>query len=221
LALGGWGSPAHGQLVGMGVGGFGPGLGPYGPSGFAGYGFPGYGGFGPAYGAYGYGLGFGGYGLGYGGYGPFAYTQQSFQQQALLTQSIYLQQQQALLGQIDQAQNRVDALNAVKYQQLKDYLSKNEADRAAFRAGLAQDFLKLTPRQREGWKRDAVAQAILGQDLYRLDVAAQYRELTPEEQTLFREQLRQKYETLSRQEQQQWQADRVIGLVMGKDWWIQ
>src|SRR5262245_17299624 len=82
-------------------------------------GFGGYGGFAPyggRYGGYGrYGGIYNGYG-GFGGYGPFNYSQQLFQQQAFLTQQIFQQQQQALIGQIRESQGQLEKLDGIKQQ---------------------------------------------------------------------------------------------------------
>jgi hypothetical protein len=212
---------AVGTTIG-GYGGFAPGYAAYGP-GFGGWG----GGYSPAYGGYGgyglgyggYGLGYGGYGLGYGGYGAFSYAQQSFRQQALVTQQIFLQQQQALLGRIAEAQGRLEKLDEVKQRLFKRYLDMSEADKAAVRAGLMDDYLQLDDLGREGWKRDAVVQAIVGQDVFRLDGVAEYRAMSGAEQVSFRRAMLEKYQNLPPGEQRAWQGDQIVSLVMGSDWW--
>jgi hypothetical protein len=223
-------APMIGLSIGAGFGGYGGGIGPYG-AGFGGYGpgagvWPGYGGFGPGYGSYGYGLGFGGFGLGYGGYGPgfggygaFAFSQQSFRLQALLTQGIFIQQQQALLGQIGDAEERLKSLDAVKQELFKKFLNFNESDKAALRDGLIADYLKLDPQARDGWKRDGVVQAILGADVYRLDGVAEFQAMHPDDQARFRQAMLERFQQLPANEKQNWQNDRIITLVMGKNWW--
>ena len=208
--------------VGMTVGtGFGYGYAPYG-LGYGGFGYggftPGFGGWG-GYGGFGLGMGFGPYGLGYAGFGPFAYSQQAFLQQALLTQGIFLQQQDALLGQIDQAQTRLEKLDAAKGQLFKHYLDMNETDKAAVRGGLIDDYLQLDQPGRDGWKRDPVVQLIIGRDVFRLDGVAEFRAMDPADQTNFRGAMLQQYRSLSADRQRAWQNDQVIGLVMGRNWW--
>src|SRR6266404_7904594 len=73
-----------------------------------GVGFGPYGGFGPYSGYWGYGA--------LPGYGQFNYSQQLFQQQAALTQQVFQQRQQAILGQIQQAQSRLQGLDTIKQQ---------------------------------------------------------------------------------------------------------
>ena len=224
-------SPLVAQMttVGMTVGTpFGYGYAPYG-MGYGGFGYggfaPGWGGWG-GYGGFGAGLGqgFGPYGLGYGGwgsYGAFAYSQQSFRQQALLTQGIFIAQQQALLGQLDLAQARLEKLDAAKQQLFKRYLDMNETDKAAVRRGLVEDYLQLDPARRDGWKRDAVVQLIIGQDVLRLDGVAEFRAMDPSDQTNFRSEMLAQYRSLPAEQQRAWQNDQVIGLVMGRNWWQQ
>jgi hypothetical protein len=211
-------SDAQGQMVGISVGaGFG-GYGGFGgiAPGFAGYG--GFGGFGSGFG--GFGPGFGGYGLGSGGYGAFSYSQQSYQQQALLTRSIFLQQQQNLLDHIEQAQGQLESLDAIKQQRFKQYLDMSDSEKAAVRGGLIADYLQLDPRRREGWKRDAVVQIIIGQDVDRLDGVADYRAMSLADQASFRDAMLRKYRSLPVTEREVWQRDQIIALVMGKDWWL-
>ncbi len=206
--------------------GFAGGYSPYGGYGFSpygGYGFSPYGGYGYAFGPYG---GFGyspyvGYGGLYGGfgYGPFNYSQQLFQQQASLTQQIFQQQQNAILDQIQAAQSRLETLDATKQQLFQQYLGKSDTEKAAVRAGLIRDFLKLDPYRREGWKRDTVVQLIIGQDLQRLDGLAEFRDMSEEDKIQFRQAMLQKYASLSRADQQAWQKDQVIGNILGRDWW--
>lgn len=198
--------------------GFGGGYSPYGGYGFSPYGGYGYG-FGP-YGGFGYSP-YAGYGGLYGGfgYGPFNYGQQLFQQQASLTQQIFQQQQYAILGQIQEAQGRLERLDATKQQLFQQYLGKSETEKAAVRAGLIRDFLNLDPYRREGWKRDAVVQIIVGQDLQRLDGLAAFLDMSEGEKSQFRQAMLQKYQSLPPTDQQAWQKDQIIGNIMGRDWW--
>lgn len=203
-----------------------------GPYSFGGNGpYAGFGGYGP-YGGYGWGFGgyfpFGGYGFGpnasFGpwsglGYGPFNYLQQSGQQQALLTQQVYQQQQQAIIGQIRDAQGRLARLDSLKEQTFQKYLGMSDSEKAAVRAGLMSDYLKLEAHEREGWKRDAVVRIIIGKDLPRLDGVAEFQELSESDKIEFRRAILQKYRLLPPTEQPAWQNDRVIGAIMGRDWW--
>jgi hypothetical protein len=201
--------------VGPGFGGYG-GFGPYG-GGYYGYG--GYGGFGNYGGLYnGYG-GYGGYG-GFGGYGPFNYSQQLFQQQASLNQQIFQQQQQAIIGQVQGAQGQLQKLDSSKQQLFKQYLAMSDSDKATARVGLMNDYLKLDAHGKEGWKRDATIQAIIGQDLQRLDGVSQVRDMSESDRTQYRQAMLQKYRSLTPSEQKAWQNDQIIGMIMGNDWWL-
>jgi hypothetical protein len=214
---------------GFGVygGGYGPyggfgGYGPYagiggGPAGGLGYGpVGGFGGYGP-YGGMGYGP-YGGYGGGY-GYGPFNYAQQLYQQQASLTQQIFQQQQQALLGQIRDAQGRLEVPDAKKQQMFQQYLGMSDSDKAAARNALMNDYLKLDAHGRETWKQDGVVQSIVGQDLQRLDGLSQFRDLSDADKVQFRQTMLQKYRSLSPSEQQTWRNDPIVGSILGTEWW--
>ena len=88
------------------------------------YGFGGYGGYG--FGPYG---GFNRFNGGGYGYGSFNYL---YPRQALQTQQIFQQQQQAIIDRIQEAQGRLETLNAIKQQKLQKYLSMSDADKAAF-----------------------------------------------------------------------------------------
>jgi hypothetical protein len=82
------------------------------------------------------------------------------------------------------------------------------------------DYLDLDAHGKEDWKRDAVVQNILGQDLQRLDGVSQLRNRSESDRIQYRQAMLQKYRSLSPSEQQAWQNDEVVGLVMGKDWWL-
>lgn len=204
--------------------GFGGGYSPYG-----GYGFSPYGGYGYGMGSYnnfgysGFGYspyaGYGGFNGGF-GYGPFNYSQQLFQQQASLTQQIFQQRQFAILGQIQAARGRLESLDAAKQQLFQQYLDKTETERAAVRAGLVRDFLRLDPAGREGWKRDTVVQIIIGQDLQRLDGLAEFRDMSEPDKDQFRQAMLEKYRSLSVADQQAWQKDQIIGNILGREWWL-
>ncbi|HEY2415369.1 MAG TPA: hypothetical protein VGI40_24205 [Pirellulaceae bacterium] len=197
-----------------GYGGFGPGYGYggyYGPYSRGYYGYRGYGPWG--------GYGNGGYG-GYGGYGPFNYGQQLFQQQAALNQQIYQQQQGAIVGQIREAQGRLTNLDGIKQQLFQKYLGMSTADKAAVRSGLMADYLNLDAHGKEGWRRDGAIQAIMGSDLQRLDGAAQVRQMNEAERARYQQAMLDKYRSLSPAEQQAWRSDSIVGIVLGKDWWL-
>jgi hypothetical protein len=182
-------------------------------------GFGGYGGFGPYGGGY-YGYrGYAGFG-GFGGYGPFNYSQQLFQQQASLTQQIFQQQQQAIIGQIREAQGRLESLDGIKQQLFKRYVDMSNSDQAAVRAGLIADYVKLDARGREGWKRDGAIQAIFGSDLQRLDAVAEVRDMNEPDRIRYRQAMLQKYRSLSPSDQQAWRDDQIVGVILGKDWWL-
>lgn len=186
-------------------------------------GFGGYGGFGPYGGGY---LGYGRYGprFGYGGfdsyYGPFNYSQQLHQQQASLTQQIFQQQQQAIIGQIQVAQGQLEKLDASKQQLFKQYLDMSESDKAAVRSRLINDYVKLDTYRKEGWKRDGAIQAIIGSELQRLDGVSQVSEMSESDRVLLRQAIRQRYRLLSPSEQKAWQNDQIVGIVMGREWWL-
>jgi hypothetical protein len=202
----------YGGFANAPFGGFG-GYGPYG--GFGGYGYGPYGGgYGP-YGGYGYGR----YGGGY-GYGPLNYAQQLYQQQSSLTQQIFQQQQQALLGQIRDAQGRLEVPDAKKQQMFQQYLSMSDTDKADVRTALMNEYIKLDAHGREAWRRDGAAQAIIGQDLQRLDGLAQYRAMSEPDRAQFRQTMRQKYQSLSPAEQQTWRDDPIIASILGSEWWL-
>jgi hypothetical protein len=219
--------PGFGVYSGLGPygGGYGGGYWGYGPYGgignYGGFynGFDGYGGFGSYGGLYsGYG-GYGGFG-GIGGVSPFIYSQQLFQQQASLNQQIFQQQQQMMLGQIQEAQGRLEKLDAAKQQLFQQYQAMSDSDKAAVRAGLINDYLNLDAHAKEGWKRDGAIQAIIGPNLKRLDGVAQIRDMSEPERMKYRQGMLQKYRSLSPSEQKAWQSDEIIGMVMGKDWWL-
>jgi hypothetical protein len=182
-------------------------------------GFGGYGGFGPYGGGY---YGYGGYGglAAFGGYGPFNYSQQLFQQQASLTQQIFQQRQQAIIGQIRVAQGRLEGLDGIKQQLVQKYLEMGDSDKAAVRARLMTDYVSLDAQGREGWKRDGAIQTILGSDLARLNAAAQVREMDEPDRIRYRQAMLQKYLTLPASQQQAWRDDQIVGMIMGKDWWL-
>lgn len=204
---------------------------PYIPVPIGAYGFGGYG----AFGAYGYGpyrgYGFspyagygyapcGGFGGVYGGYGSGPFNYGLYRQQAFQTRLIFRQQQQAIIGQIQDAQSRLEKLDTVEQQLLQKYLDMNDSDKAAVRANLMTDYLSLDAQEMNGWKQDAAVQAIIGEDLPRLDGVAQLRDMSESDQTRFRSEMLQKYRTLSFLEQQSWQKDQVVGIIMGKGWWL-
>jgi hypothetical protein len=206
-------SPAAQAQWPYGYGGYG-GYAPYG-----GYGYGPSAGFGPAYGGYGgYGP-YAGYGGPFGGYGPFSYSQQLYQQQASQTQQIFQQQQRALLDQIQAAQGRLENLDGVKQQLFQQYLGMNESDKAAVRAELMNQYLRLDPYRRSAWTRDPVVQIIIGQDLQRMDGLAQFQGMSESDKVLFRQSMLQRYRSLSPSEQQAWQNDQIVGNIMGRDWW--
>jgi hypothetical protein len=201
-------------------GGFGSGYGYGGLAPYDGYGPIGY--YGPYsrwyYGYRSYGP-WGGYG-GYGGYGPLNYAQQLFQQQAALNQQIYQRQQALIIGQIREAQGRLAGLDGTKQQLFQKYLGMSETDKAAVRAGLMVDYLRLDAHGKEGWKRDGAVQAILGSDLERLDGVDLVQHMNEAERARYQQAMIEKYRSLSPAEQQKWRSDRIVGMVMGKDWWL-
>jgi hypothetical protein len=180
----------------------GPGLGPYG-------GFAPYGAFAP-YGPYG----------NYAGYGPFNYSQQLFQQQAALTQQVFQQRQQMILGQVQQAQSRLQTLDGLKQQMFAKYLELRDSDKGAVRSGLMNDYLSLDDRGRESWKRDGVVQQIIGPDLPRLDSVSQIKNLTDAEKQQLRDDTLAKYRALTPAEQKAWQSDPILAIIMGPSWWL-
>jgi hypothetical protein len=125
-----------------------------------------------------------------------------------------------LLYQIAEAQDRLDRVDAVREQMVQKYLNLNASDQEAVRAGLMSDYLKLDARGREGWNRDVVAQNIIGPDLERLAAAAEFRDMNEQDQLRFRSAMLEKYRSLSRVEQQTWQTDPIVAVVLGKDWWV-
>jgi len=189
-----WATVGHAQVV-MPVA---PGFGAYG--GFAPYGFSPYG--------------------NYAGYGSFNYSQQLFQQQAALTQQIFQQRQQMILGQVQQAQSRLQTLDGIKQQMFTKYLELRDSDKAAVRSGLMSDYLSLDDRGRESWKRDGVLQQILGPDLPRLDSVSQIKNLTDLEKQQLRDDTIAKYRGLTPAEQKAWQADPILAIIMGPNWWL-
>lgn len=215
---------AQAPMMGMpgpyGVGGYG-GFSPYGGYGVglnAGYGYGGYGGM-PGYGGYG---GFGGNGYGLGGYryGPINYAQQLYQMQSLQTQQIFQAEQSALIAKLEAAQQQVARLDALKGQLFQDYLNMSETDRAAARLSLMNDYVRLDPHDREGWKRDTVVQMLIGNELPRLDVFAEYRTMSTENKARFRQQLVEKYRSLPENEQAAWRNDTIVESILGKEWWL-
>ncbi len=183
-------------------------------------GFPSYGFGGYPYG--GFGLGgsglYGGAGLGY-GFGPIRFGQGLYQQQAALTQQIYMQQQAGLLGQVRERQDTVARLDATRQQMFEQYRNLSDSDQATVRAGLMSDYLSLDAHGRAAWQRDAVVQIILGKDLARLDAAAQVDQLDPADQSRLRTALVDKYRSLAAAERLAWQKDPVVLRILGKDWW--
>jgi hypothetical protein len=180
--------------------------------------------FGPYGGvAYGYGglapYGFGGAG-GLAGYGPLLYSQQLFQQQALVNQQIFQQQQQAIVGQVQAAQGRLKVLDDKKHQLLQQYQAMSDSEKAAVRAGLLKEYLTLDPHRREGWKRDEAIRTILGSDLERLDSLAAIEGQSAAEKDEFVRSLLARYRSLSPAGQKAWQSDEVLRSLLGNDWWL-
>lgn len=206
--------------IGAGFGGWQPGYGAYGP---------GYGGWPGAFGGYGYDAGYfgyggygaySGYGVGYGGaYGPFNYSQPLYQQQAALSQQIVEQQQQAIVDQVRQAQGRLEQADAARRQMFERYLDLDDVDQAAVRARLMNNYLNLDPLEREGWRRDAVVQIVIGRDLERLDAVAEFRDLSESDRIRFRQRMMQKYHSLTPERQQDWRSDPIVELLLGRNWW--
>jgi hypothetical protein len=180
-------------------------------------GFGPYGGIGP-YGA------FAPYGAGpYGNFATFGavdYSQLLFQQQAALTQQVYLQRQQAIVGQVQQAQTQLQSLDATKQQMFTKYLGLNDSEKTAVRSRLMSDYLSLDDHGKEGWKRDGVMQQILGADLPRLDSVGQIKNLTEPQKAQLRDDTLNKYRALSPADQKTWQSDPLLAIIMGKDWWL-
>jgi hypothetical protein len=208
-------SAADAQFAGAGFPGGFPGPVPYAygaPYGVAPYGLAG--GFGPN-------GGLGGYGR-YGGhnYGTFNFAQQLFQQQSSLTQQIFQQQQAALIGQVHEAEGRLARLDSMKQQMFTQYLNMSDSEKTQVRVGLMNDYLGLDERTRAAWKRDAVAQIVIGQDMPRLDGLAQYRSMSGDDRQRFRQAMIDKYHGLTPQEQQAWQSDPILSSVMGGNWWL-
>jgi hypothetical protein len=206
--------PVIGMSGPMVVGGYGA-YGPYFGSGrysiSVGYGY------GPYAAGYGYGDGFG-----YGAfdYRAFLYGQQLYQQQSLQTQQIFQAQQTALLARLEEAKERVDRLDALKEQLFVDYLKMNDAEKAKTRLDLMNTYVLLDPHDREGWKRDAVVQILIGDELPRLDAYAEYRTMDPADQARFRQQLVAKYRIMPDTEQAAWRNDPIVASILGKDWWL-
>ncbi len=182
---------------------------------FAPYAFGAYGGFAPYSGYWGYGP----YGA-FGGYGPWNYSQQLFQQQAALTQQVFQQRQQAILSQIQTAQAQVKNLDGIKQQLFQKYVNMSDSDKSAVRSGLMTDYLKLDAHTREGWKRDGAIQAILGMDLQRLDAAALVGQMNESDKNRYQEAMLKKYRSLPVSEQRAWREDPIVGIILGKDWWL-
>ena len=178
------------------------GSGPYDGYGqYPGYGFTPYGGYAfTPYGGYGYGP-FSGLNVGY-GYGPWNYAQQLYQQQSSLAQQVFQQQQQAIIDQIGLAEQRLERLDANKQQMFQQLLNMKESDKQTVRAGLMQDYLKLNPRGREGWKRDPVVQAVIGEDLPRLDGFARFQDMDEADKSRFRQALLDRYRSLAPAQQE-------------------
>jgi len=201
--------------------GGGGGYGAYGPY-YGGYGFGpsvgfGYGGM-PGYG----GIGFGGngYGLGGYGYGAFNYAQQLYQMQSLQTQQVFQAEQTALIAKLDAAQQQVARLDAQKEQLFQQYLNMSDTDKEATRLSLMNDYVRLDPHDREGWKRDTVVQTLIGKELPRLDVFAAYRTMNANDKARFRQQLVEKYRSLPENEQAAWRSDTIVESILGKEWWL-
>jgi hypothetical protein len=138
-----------------------------------------------------------------------------------LTQQIFQGQQQAIIGQVREAQGRLQSLDSNKQEMFQKYLGMSDSEKADVRAVLINEYLKLDAHGREAWKRDAVVQNIIGSDLARLDGVAEFRDMTASDKTRFRQAMLQKYRSLVPSEQQAWQNDEVVGAILGKDWWIQ
>jgi hypothetical protein len=82
------------------------------------------------------------------------------------------------------------------------------------------DYLRLDEHDKDGWKRDGAIQAIMGSDLQRLDGVAQIQHMSEAERTRYQQAMLDKYRSLPPAEQQAWRNDRIVGIVMGKDWWL-
>jgi len=185
-------------------GGFGPyaGFGPY--SDFSPY-------YGGAYYGYGGPAGF--------GYNPLIYSQQLFQQQALISQQVFQQQQQAIIGPIETAQSRLKTLEDTKQQLVKQYVAMSDSDKAAIRGRLMREYLNLDARHREAWKRDGAMQTIIGSDLQRLESVSQIQGMSEADKAAYRRSVQKEYQSLSPSDQLTWQKDVVLGILLGKDWW--
>ena len=125
-----------------------------------------------------------------------------------------------LLGQIRDAQGRLAVPDAKKQQMFQQYLDMSDSDKAEVRTGLMNEYLKLDARGREGWKRDGAVEAIVGQDLQRLDGLVQYREMSEPDKGALRQTMRQKYQSLSAADQQTWRNDPIVGSILGNEWWL-
>jgi hypothetical protein len=148
------------------------------------------------------------------------FGQQLYQQQASQTQQVFQQQQQGVIDRIRAGQAKVERLDAAKQQMFEQYLNMSESDKAAVRDKLSADYLNLDQRGKAGWQRDAVVQNLIGPDLPRLDALGQYREMNAADQARFRQAMLQKYRALTLPEQQSWQSDKIVGSILGKDWWL-
>jgi hypothetical protein len=212
MMLGQFGSYYPGGPPYGGYGGYG-GLGPYG--GYSGYGA--YSGLG-AYSPYGYGR-YGGYGYG----SPLAYAQQLFQMQGAQTQQIFQQQQQAIIAQLGQAQQRVAGLDQIKKQMFAEFLQKSESEQAKVRASLARDYVGMSDDRRSAWQRDPVVKLIMGSDNWwqRLEGVISFLHMDRPQQRQFQATLLSRYQALPADQQSAWQHDSAIQIVMGRDGWWQ
>jgi hypothetical protein len=59
----------------------------------------------------------------------------------------------------------------------------------------------------------------MGSDLDRLDGVAQVQQMTAAEQARYQQAMLQKYRSLPPAEQQAWRNDKVVGMVLGNNWW--
>ncbi|MBS0207553.1 MAG: hypothetical protein JSS27_01230 [Planctomycetes bacterium] len=172
---------SFGRFHGYGFGGW-PGYGAWSPYGMgAGYGYGGYGLGGYGLGGYGLGgYGAGGYGLagyagspwsysmfgsfpyaGFGTAGALGYSSALYGQQVRQTQAIYQLQQQAILSELQQAQVRLNQLDAQRDGVLNQYLNMTGENRAKFRTALRAAYDKLPAAQQAAWNADATVQRIL------------------------------------------------------------
>ena len=81
------------------------------------------------------------------------------------------------------------------------------------------DYMNLNDHRKDGWKRDPLVQMIIGEDLSRLDSVAQFRDMSEPAKVRFRTTMLNEYRSLSSTQQQSWQKDQIVGMIMGEDWW--